>query len=80
MLVSYPGVVQDGQIQLQNAVNLPDGSQVIVVLNTMSADEWRKPFDTYNQLLEETSAEADIETISDEELVEIVHEARRSLK
>lgn len=77
MLVSYPGIVKDGQIELQDPVDLPDGSSVLVILNEETLMERRQSFDAYHKLVEENPAEQDIASISDEELNEIVHEVRR---
>lgn len=92
MLTSYAGVVKGGRIHLPTEVNLPEGTQVIVVvaerplsleeqeqyLNSLSPVEWRKLFDEFLQLSHTQAAEVDIESVSDDELVALVHEVREA--
>jgi hypothetical protein len=89
MLASYHGIVRNGRIVLRN-VQLPEGAEVIVVVHSqllleeqekrlaaLSDEEWSAPFDAYIELAKAFPAEVDIETIGDEELVALVHEARK---
>ena len=93
MLTSYHAVVADGgQIRLTDPVELPPGTEVLVVVATpsqakataqearlaaLSETEWRAPFEAYAAAVaEESPPDADPTTISDEELVEIVHRVR----
>jgi hypothetical protein len=90
MLTSYAGVVKKGQIHLGDEVNLPEGAQVIVVvaerplsleeqeryLHTLSAADWSRLFNEFMHFSSDPLTEVDIETISDAELVAIVHEVR----
>jgi hypothetical protein len=89
MLLSYRGVVKDGKVEIED-VALPDGTEVVVVtqslslsvaeqkerLAALSAGAWQQPFSDYVQVLRENPAEADITTLSDRDLDELVHEAR----
>jgi hypothetical protein len=58
MLVSYRGVVEQGQVRLCEPVELPEGTEVLVIpvepgsakvqerhLAELSPEEWKKPFD-----------------------------------
>lgn len=92
MLTSYHAVVADGgQIRLTDPVELPPGTEVLVVvaapsqakataqearLAALSEAEWRAPFEAYAAAVAEEPPDADPTTISDEELVEIVHQVR----
>jgi hypothetical protein len=92
MLTSYAGVVKGGRIHLRKGVKLPEGAQVVVVvaekplsleeqeryLNSLSLVEWHRLFDEFLQLSHAQSAEVDIESISDDELVTLVHEVREA--
>jgi hypothetical protein len=92
MLTSYAGIVKGGRIYLRKGVNLPEGAQVIVVvaegllsieeqeryLNTLSPVEWHRLFDEFVQFSREQPAEVDIESVSDDELVTLVHEIREA--
>ena len=76
MLASYHAVVvKEGQIELQEPVQLPEGTEVLVVV-ALSETHRRKAFDEYIALAEKYPAEADIDTLSDQELVDIVHQVR----
>ena len=90
MLVSYRGIVKNGKIEVTD-VQLPDGTEVVVVtqipvssveeqkrrLATLSDRDWDQPFETYVRILKENPAEADIDTLSDTELNDLLHEARQ---
>jgi hypothetical protein len=92
-LISYRGEVHNGVIRLQNG-KLPEGAKVLVVavegqtasveeqvrrLEAIPLAEWRKPFDEYVEFARQHPAEADIDTVSDDELNEIVHEVRAEM-
>jgi hypothetical protein len=75
-LVTYRGVVKEGKVQLKDII-LPDGTEVVIVANQpVSINEWRKPFEEYFALADAFPGEQDINELSDEELVELVKEAR----
>jgi len=89
MLASYHGVVRNGRIILRD-IQLPEGAEVIVVVRSqlpleeqekrlaaLSDEEWSAPFDAYIELAKAFPAEIDIETLEDEELAALVHEARK---
>jgi hypothetical protein len=90
ILLSYRGVVKDGKIEIKG-VTLPDGAEVVVVtqslslsvaeqkerLAALSDSAWREPFSDYVQALKENPAEADIAALSDADLNDLVHDARR---
>lgn len=91
VLTTYRGVVEKGVIRLRPPSPAPpDGTEVLVVavqslpsieeqerrLAALSAEEWRRPFDEFILLSQAEPAEVDIEDISDEELVALVHEVR----
>ncbi len=89
MLVTFQGVVKEGQVRLFGAPP-PDGTFVVVVasafpsveeqearLRAIPDDEWRKSFDTLRRAWDESKpAELEDEPLSPEELVKLVHEAR----
>ncbi|NJN95507.1 MAG: hypothetical protein HC875_16050 [Anaerolineales bacterium] len=92
MLTSYAGIVKDGQIYLRDSIDLPEGAQVIVVVSDrslsvdeqerclagLSSEEWSNLFDEFAQFSVEQPAEINIETVSDDDLVAIVHEVRQA--
>lgn len=92
-LTTYRGVIRDGKIELKDA-SLPDGTEVVVVaqqplpsiaeqkkrLAAIPKEEWEARFDEYDKLLAENPAEKDIDEISDEELVALVHEVREEYR
>jgi hypothetical protein len=91
MLVTYHGIVRNGKVEIEDA-NLPDGAEVVVItqlplssveeqkrrLSALSGTEWGQPFETYRKLLQEHEAEIDIESLSDEQLNSLVHEAQQN--
>jgi len=46
-------------------------------LAALSEEEWRRPFDEFAAIVAQEQAEVDIASLSDDELVALVHEARR---
>ena len=90
MLISYPGIVKKGQIQLEEPVELPEGAQVLVVVDlplakveaqerrlaALSENEWQAPFDAFEQATQDGPTEIDIDSVSDQELVDLVHQVR----
>jgi len=89
-LVTYRGVIREGKVQLKDAV-LPEGAEVLVVTNQLpsvedqlrrlravSDDDWRRGFLEYAQFVEDHPAEADINTLTDDEIVALVHETREA--
>lgn len=91
MLVTYHGIVRNGKIEIADT-RLPDGAEVVVItqlplssvdkqkrrLAALSETAWRQPFEKYWRLLQEGEAEADIESMSDEQLNSLIHEARQN--
>ncbi|HLF24953.1 MAG TPA: hypothetical protein VJG32_01350 [Anaerolineae bacterium] len=93
-LNTYQGVVEGGKVRLLNAT-LPDGVQVVVVapetlpsieeqlerLRRLSPEEWRKPFDAIRRAWETSEpADQEAETLTDDELNALVHEAREEVR
>lgn len=89
MLTTYRGVVKNGNLYLLDAANLPDGTEIILVMQqirpvepqverlaVLSLKSWRVPFDAYVATMNGQPASEDIGMISDEELVELTHEVR----
>lgn len=90
MLVTYRGIIQNGKVLFRDASGLPDGTEVVVVverpypsveeqedrLSRLTVREWQAPFNALSTAIEENPAEADLETVSDEELNELVHRLR----
>ncbi len=90
MLLSYHGIIKEGQIQLQGPVTLPEGAQVLVVLAPpeavetqerrlaeMSPADWQAPFDTFIAFsVQEEPPEIDSDTVSDDTLVDLIHQHR----
>jgi hypothetical protein len=90
-LTSYQGVVHNGVIRLRD-VRLPEGAQVVVVvasalpveeqvsrLQAIPPAERQRRFDTLAERAEQYQAEVDVDTVSDEELDAIIHEARAEM-
>ena len=46
-------------------------------LATLSPEDWRRPFDEFEAIAAQEQPEEDINSISDEELVALVHQARQ---
>ena len=47
-LLSYRGIVSQGQIRLLEPVTLPDGAQVIIVVQSpISPEEWPRAFEEF---------------------------------
>jgi FtsP/CotA-like multicopper oxidase with cupredoxin domain len=96
MLTSYHAVVAaGGQIRLTDPVQLSPGTEVLVVvvspsqenvkiqearLAAMAEPDWQAPFVAYAEALAQEPPEVDINTVSDEELVELVHQVRAERK
>ncbi|MCP4599334.1 MAG: hypothetical protein GY847_02150 [Proteobacteria bacterium] len=94
MLTSYRGTIKKGQIQLEEPVNLPEGAQILIVVDlslaevetrqrrlaSLSESEWQAPFAVFEQsaqqLAQDTPLEIAIESVSDQELVDLVHQVR----
>jgi hypothetical protein len=90
MLTSYRGTVKKGQIRLEEPIELPEGAQVLVVVDlslaevetqqrrlaSLSEDEWQAPFADFAQSAQDAPVEIDSESVSDQELVDLVHEVR----
>lgn len=91
LLTAYRGVVEKGVIHLRpQSPDLPEGAEVLVVavqslpsleeqerrLAALPAEEWRRPFDEFILLSQAEPAEVDIDDVSDEELVALVHKVR----
>jgi len=92
VLTAYRGVVgKGGIVRLRQAPSLSVGTEVVVVvaqlalsleeqerrLATLSAEEWRRHFDAYEAIVAQEEAAVDVASVSDDELVALVHEARR---
>lgn len=90
MLTSYRGTVKKGQIRLEEPIELPEGAQVLIVVDLslaevetrqrrlagLSEDEWQASFANFDQSVQDAPVEIDIESVSDQELVDLVHEVR----
>jgi len=89
MLISYHGIVKKGRIQLQEPVTLPEGAEVLIVisppesleyqkrrLDALSAEEWQASFDAFIEVISKEATEINIDSVSDQELVDIVHQVR----
>ncbi len=89
MLVSYHGVIREGQIQLQGPATLPEGAQVLLVisppeqvesqeqrLTTLSTEVWQAPFDEFMTNPETENTVIDLDLVSDQTLVDLVHQVR----
>ena len=92
VLTTYHGVLEEGGIvRLRQAPPLPAGTEVVVVvaqpvpslevqercLAALSSEERRRSFEESEAIAGQEDAEVDIATISDEELVALVHETRQ---
>ncbi|NKQ34300.1 MAG: hypothetical protein HF973_01650 [Chloroflexi bacterium] len=89
VLMTYRGIVRNGKIELEDAL-LPEGAKVVVVaqekepsleeqkkrLAAIPQAEWEARRDAYDQFLREHPADENIDTLSDEEIVALVHEVR----
>jgi hypothetical protein len=93
MLATYQGVVRDGQVRLFGAAP-PDGTLVVVVaselppageqearLHAIPIEGRRRAFDEYlEQARRGPAPEADVTTVTDQELVGVVHDAREEMQ
>ena len=93
VLTTYRGIVRNGKIELEDA-HLADGVEVVVVaqekepsleeqkkrLATIPQAEWEARRDAYDRFLKEHPADEDIDTLSDEEIVALVHEVREEYR
>ena len=89
MLATFRGVVEGGQVRWFSDTP-PEGTQFVAVASTLPSveeqlarlkaiplEERHKAFDEYIRLArQESPPEVDISRISDQELVDIVHEIR----
>jgi hypothetical protein len=77
MLTAIQGVVESGRVRLFGALP-PDGTPVVVVVpDLIEAERRRKDFDEFVRLADqEPPTEEDIASVSDQELVALVHEVR----
>lgn len=89
MLATFRGVVEDGQVRWISDTP-PEGAQFVAVASTFPSveeqlarlkaippEERQKAFDEFIRLArQEPPREVDISQISDQELVDIVHEIR----
>ena len=91
VLTTYHGVVEkDGLVRLRWAPELPEGTDVVIVvarslaapeeqgrdLNALSLEDYHKPSERFETVVAEERANVDVADISDEELVSLVHYAR----
>ena len=92
VLTTYHGVLEEeGIVRLRQVPPLPAGTEVVVVvaqpvlsleeqerrLAAFSSEEWRRSFDEYEAIVVQEDAKVDSASISDEELVALVHETRQ---
>ena len=82
VLTTYHGVLEEeGIVRLRQAPPLPAGTEVVVVVAqsvpSLEEQEWRRSFEEFEVIASEEEAEVDIASISDEELVALVHETRQ---
>jgi hypothetical protein len=77
MLTALQGVIESGRVRLFGAVP-PEGTPVVVVVPDLAEVERRhRDFDEFVRLADqEPPTEEDIASVSDEELVNLVHEVR----
>ncbi|MBI4769081.1 MAG: hypothetical protein HY784_01360 [Chloroflexi bacterium] len=82
-IMAYEAVVEHGHIRAP--AGIPDGIQVYIVVPAVrkrpapGTAEWRQPFDAFDAFVHRAPAPLSIDTLSDEELNAIVHEARGGL-
>jgi hypothetical protein len=91
VLITYHGVVEkDGLVRLRWAPELPEGTEVVIVvtrslaapeeqerdLNALVLEDYHKSFERFEAAVAEERADVDVADISDEELVSVVHDAR----
>ena len=75
-LLSYRGIVSKGQIRLLEPAALPDGAQVVVVVqSTISPEEWALAFEEFEAV---AAAHPPAEELSDEAAQASIDEARVS--
>ena len=73
-LLSYRGTVSQGQIRLLEPATLPDGAQVIVVVQfPISPEEWTRAFEEFEGV---AAAHPPTEKLGDEDVQALVDEAR----
>ncbi|HEY4688481.1 MAG TPA: hypothetical protein VIK33_04160 [Anaerolineae bacterium] len=85
-LVTYEGLVDNGQIRLRGNPRLPDGTRLIVIVTerpawesrSMTEDEWRKPFDIFIQAVQSAApAPLEDQPLTDAEINASVHATRK---
>ena len=73
-LLSYRGIVSQGRIRLLDPATLPDGAQVVVVVQSpISPEEWEGAFEEFEKV---AAAHPPIEELSDEVAQVLIDEAR----
>jgi hypothetical protein len=91
VLATFHGRLEkNGVVRLDRDPELPEGTEVVVVvaqhlsiaeqerrLAALSPEEWHRPFDEFTTAVASDQPEVNIADISDEELVELVREARQ---
>ncbi len=87
------GIVENGSVRIIGT-QLPEGTRVVVLarqllsiqeqaerLEAIPLDEWSKSFDELVELAHPgPQPEADIESVSDQELEDVVHQVRSEMK
>jgi hypothetical protein len=85
-LLSYKGLVANGQIRLKGNPRLPDGTRLVVVVTEQPAwasrglteAEWRKPFEEFIAVAQSAApAPLEDQPLSDAEINASIHAARR---
>ena len=73
-LLSYRAIVSQGQIRLLEEVKLPDGAQVVVVVQSpLSPEEWTRAFEEFEAV---ATAHPPAEELSEETAQALVDEVR----
>lgn len=84
-LTAYPIEIKDGVMRLADDSPLPKYARAVLIIlpeiskfETMPLDEWQKSFDRFFAVVESQRSQVkDINTLSDEELNRIIHDARK---
>lgn len=80
-LQAFPVKLEHGVVQSADGSLLPEHARAVLVIlpEPMSLGEWQRPFEEFFAQVEKHPAEADLETLSDNDLNALIHTARKTM-
>jgi hypothetical protein len=80
-LLAYPVKLEHGLVQSADGSQLPEHARAVLVIlpEPLSTAEWQQPFEEFFAHVDTHPAQADIESLSDDDLNALIHTARKSL-